>query len=197
MKQHVHFYVLSACILIAAAMICFIPGRSAAAGSQTSAAEDFRLEKLNNINDKVLRREVLEEDCLYYLSDNEALCDALREYNKQTAIMYLNYSQDAMNICNALFYEHKESPGDYAQPMLYYEWAGRIAKLALYRNCEQLCDADPYLSYPLAKESGGSYGIWAGRMHLSSDERIEQSDAYFTMIDALLVRLDEYRQSLS
>ena len=89
MKQHAHFYVLSACILIAAVMLCFIPGRPAAAGGQTSANDAYRLEKLNEINDKVLRREVVEEDYLYYLSENDALCGALREYNQATAGMSL------------------------------------------------------------------------------------------------------------
>lgn len=196
MKQHTHFYVLSACILIAAAMLCFRSG-ALWAGEESSSATAYRLEKLNEVNDTVLRREVIEEDYLYYLSENEALCGALLEYNRQTAEMLLIYTDIATDIANSLFYEHKESPGDYDQPMLYYEWIGRIARLALYRNCAQLCNADPYLSYPLAKESGGSYGMWAAWMHTSSSDRQEQAEAYFTMIDSLLASLEEYRLSLS
>lgn len=195
MKKYAHFYVLSACILIAAVVICF--GELHASGGKTSAGDDYRMEKLNEVNDKVLNREIVDEDYLYYLSDNEALCTSLREYNQATASLSLEYAKDATGICTALFYEHKEDPGDYDQPMLYYEWVGRITRLALYRNCEELCDTDPFLCYTLSKEAGGSYGLWAARMHLTSPERIQQSEEYFSRIDSLLAELDEYRRSLS
>lgn len=174
-------------------------GAESAAVTTADPVAAYRLEKLNDVNDMVLKRAVVPEDYLYYVEDT-ALRDALKTYNEQTGTMHLYYQQRGMDIANALFYEHKETPGDYDQPMLYYEWVGRIAGHALYRNTTQLCYADPFLGYPLAKEAGGSYGMWAYQLHnpgfSANAEESASAEAYFALVDDLLVRLEDARRAM-
>jgi hypothetical protein len=175
------------------------PVFAAETAAPIDAAQAYRLEKLNAVNDMVLSREVVQEDYLRYLPED--LAEEVRMYNQETAGLYMSYASYAKDTADALFYEHKESPGDYDQPELYYEWVGRIARLALYRNTNELCENDPLLVYPLAKEAGGSYGMWAQRIHnqpIAPDPEVNRRcEDYFTLIDALLARFDAARAALT
>ena len=130
-------------------------------------------------------------------NDSERMKHSEKRYNDGTVRWTQYFANYAHSVAEGLFYEHKESPGDYDQPMLYYEWIGRISHLALYRNADELLLTDPYLVWPLAKESGGSYGLWASRIHAQSslgDETYGELMAYLDETDALLDALDEARQ---
>ncbi len=198
MKRYAHFYVLSACILLAAALLAFAPGRSAASPAQPAPADAYRVEKLNEVSDMVLGREVVPQDYLRYLP--EALHEPIEQYNAETCVLKNNYGHHAVGIAKSLFYERDKDPGDYLRGDLFYAMIDRISTLALYRNAEQLCQTDPVLSYPLTKESGGSYGIWAYMLHKQAavgEDLAQQIQDYFTMIDGLLAQLDDSRQALS
>lgn len=156
----------------------------------------YRLEKLNEVNDMILARETVPADYFRYL--DEALTPVLEDYNAQTRAMRIVYTERATHIAKSFFYEHQPDPGDYAHSDMYYEWVARISHYAMYENARELCENDPYLSYNLSKEAGGSGGLWAWRLHESvSPEVQEQTQAYFTMIDQLLTLLDEARQAFA
>lgn len=167
-----------------------VPGETAfpsvPAGGFTA---DYRLEKLNEVNDLVLGREAVPADYLRYLPDNvKAL---VKEYNEQTGRMRVNYTGKAMQIVSSLLYEHKSDPGNYDQSALYYEWIGRISHYALYENVDDLCRADPYLAYPLMVEEGGSYGMWPQLIH---DREGKEEKDYFALVERLLDAMDAARE---
>lgn len=190
--------ILASAVIVSAGL--FSGGRTGGAASpQPDAA--YRLEKLNEVNDMVLRREAVPEDYLRYLS--ESLAEEVRAYNQSTASMEVNYSDYAIAVANSLFYEiyDREDPGDYERPELYYQWVGRITRLALYRNTYELCLNDPLLIYPLSIEAGGSYGMWPLHFHehiFNSDaEYLQMGEDYFSQIDLLLTHMDGERAALA
>lgn len=164
-----------------------------------TSADPYPREKVEEICDRVLQRQVIPADLLRYIND-EDLVSSLLEYNTETATLKSNYGRFGAEIAHALYYEHNPDPGDYLRPDRFYEMADRISTLALYKNCEELCGTDPILSYCLSKEAGGSYGIWAGRLHQPDyvgEDLAAQTEAYFARIDRLLDRLDQDRLGLS
>lgn len=163
-----------------------------APAAQSDPVRDYRLEKLNEVSDMILARETVPADYLRYL--DQELAAAVEQYNSDTSFIRILYTERATNIVKTLFYEHQEDPGDYAHSDMYYEWVGRISHYAMYENASELCDNDPYLSYTLSKEAGGSGGLWAWRLHQSVPAEVqEQTQDYFTMVDELLTQIDEAR----
>ena len=164
-----------------------------------TAQQAYCLEQLDHITDLVLERQVIPADCLRYVDDD--LAQAVEAYNDSTVLLKLRYTRLATDIVDALVYEHAENPGDYQQPELYFDWIGRIAHYALYEDTYALCAADPVLGYTLAKESGGSYGLWPGYFHdqgLAYDQDLWQlGEDYFAQVDALLEQLDGARAAFS
>lgn len=150
---------------------------------------DYRLEKLNEVNDLVLGREAVPADYLRYLPDNVKVL--VEEYNEQTGRMRVNYTGKAMQIVSALLYENISDPGNYDQSALYYEWIGRISHYALYENVDDLCRSDPYLAYPLMVEAGGSYGMWPQLIH---DRESKEEKGYFALVERLLDAMDAARE---
>lgn len=191
MKKLPLFCSLAALAAALAALILVLLPRPA---QSADAAEGYRLEKLNQITDMVLERQVVPADYLRYV--DEELAQAVEEYNSATTLLILRYTQTATDVVNTLVYEHMESPGDYQQPELYFDWIGRIAHYALYENTLALCSADPVLGYTLAKEVGGSYGMWPGYFHeegLADEDLRQQGEDYLTQVDTLLDQLDAAR----
>lgn len=166
------------------------PGGSALPSApEGGSPEDYRLGKLNEVNDLVLGRETVPADYLRYLPDDvKALVE---KYNEQTGRMRVNYTGKAMQIVSALFYEGKSDPGNYDQSALYYEWIGRISHYALYENVDELCRNDPYLAYPLMVEEGGSYGMWPQFIH---DRENGEETGYFALVERLLDAMDAARE---
>ena len=147
-------------------------------------------EQMGEITGLVLRREIIPQNYFRYL--DVSLVQQAERYNELTSQLHLYYTGRAAEIAKALLYEHSEDPGDYHHSQLYYEWIGGIARYALYENAAELCCNDDYLAYPLAKEAGGSFGMWAHRLHEDvSDEIKEQLTEYFTLIDTFLTQTND------
>ena len=147
-------------------------------------------ERKGGIAGLILRREIVPQDYFRYLDESAA--QQTGRYNELTSQLHLYYTGRAAEIAKALLYEHGDDPGDYAHSQLYYEWVGRIARCALYENAAELCANDPYLAYPLAKEAGGSFGLWADRLHEDVDGEVKkQLTEYFTLIDTLLTQTND------
>lgn len=176
-----------------------VPTAVPAPPADPSAA--YRLEKLNEVNDMVLRRAVVPEDYLRYLP--EELREPVRRYSQDTAVLKNNYSVYAERVAKSLLYSFDpppEDPGDYQRPERYYQLVGRISTLALYRNSGQLYRLDPVVSYPAAHEGGGSYGLWVDMIHEGwyvGEELAQQAEDYFTMLDGLFGQFAAARAALT
>lgn len=192
--------ILAGVILVSAALVT--AGLFAGAGRpaepaqavQMDAEAAYRLEKLNEVNDMVLRREAVPEDYLRYLP--EELREPVKRYSADTAGMKADYELRGTQIAQALLYEHREDPGDYERGELFYAMAERISTLSLYRNVSELCQADPVLVYTLAKESGGSYGAWAYYIEKGvgdDEDAVRRRADYLDAVDALLEQFDACR----
>ena len=198
--------ILAGAILISAALVTAglfrgggRPGADASGSPAATidAAEAYRLEKLNEVNDMVLERKAVPEDYLRYLPED--LREPVKQYNADTMGMKLSYEQRGSSIAEGLLYEHGEDPGDYERGDLFYSMADRISTLSLYGNVNQLCNLDPVLTYTLAKEGGGSWGMWAYYIeHGNYDTETKQRRAeYLDGVYALLDQFDAYRASLT
>lgn len=212
MKKYLALIISSAALLLSVGALIWTlsdlstpapaPSTVSTPPTETSPPADLSaacaLEKLNEMNDMVLHREAVPQDYLRYLP--ESLAETVGQYNTDTSVMKDNYSDYAVGVVTALLYEHNEDPGDYLRGELFYSMVDRISTLALYRNADLLCRGDPVLSYTLAKESGGSYGMWAYRTHEADrigEERARLVKDYVTLLDELFEQLDMARAALT
>ena len=186
----------SAGALIAAA-VALVLVLTRPAPTQTDANQVYRLEKLNEVNDMVLSRQIVSEDYLRYLP--EELSAAVKQYNSDTAGLKQWYSSTAEDYAASILYDFDpapERPGPYEESERYYQMVDRMSTLALFRNCADFYKLDPVLSFTVAHESGGSYGLWAGSFHESwyvGEELGQKAADYLDSVDALLDKLDEAR----
>ena len=201
-KQSIPLYVLAAAILASAVLIAWrLPGSTA--GTDTAApdpAAAYRLEKLNEVGDMVLNRQVVPEDYLRYLDG--ALAQAVAEYNGATAALKSGYSSYAEGVAKSLYYGWEDSTWqeDYNRPDRYYRFIDRLSTLALFSNISDLSRTDPETSYSAAKEGGGSAGLWAWALHEDfhvGEELARSVQDYFTQIDALLDQIDAARAAFA
>ena len=154
----------------------------------------YRAEKCNEVNDRILDREIVPEDYLRYLPD--ALVEPVKQYNADTASLKSNYEGRAAQIAASLLYEHSEDPGDYQRGDLFYTMADHISTSSLFRDVQSRCLVDPVLCYTLSKEAGGSAGMWPYYMEqgLGEDEGLHQQRLdYLDSVDALLDQFDAAR----
>ncbi len=188
---------LTLTLSLAACSVSSIAPAPQAATPQTDPSRAYALEKLNEVNDMILERSIVPEDYLRYLPED--LAEAVKGYNEETALFHIFYTSVATDITTGLFYEHQKNPGDYTHSDLYDEWVGRISHYALYKNVTELCNNDPYLSYTLAKEAGGSAGTWPYYIETGMYDRDTSfsRNGYLTLVDSLLTQFDQARAALS
>ena len=112
-KTDFPIFILAGAILISAALVTAglfrgggRPGADASGSPAATidAAEAYRLEKLNEVNDMVLERKAVPEDYLRYLPED--LRDPVKQYNADTMGMKLSYEQRGSSIAEGLLYEH-------------------------------------------------------------------------------------------
>ena len=190
MKKH-----LSALLL--ATVTLFLTACTAPPAAQLTANQAYSLEKLNQVNDMVLERETVPSDYLRYLPDE--LARLVEEYNDQTGELRVYFTGHAQSIVYSLLYdlEDRTALREYEYPELYYDWVGRISHYALFGNITELCENDPCLSYPLYRESGGSYGMWALPGLFYTDEDIQLIEDYLRLVEQLLDAFDAARETAS
>ncbi len=199
----------SAACLLAAALSFAVSGcaspRQASdncASPSPSLDDLYKIEKVNEIRDKIIGRETVESDYyLYYIPDSQ-LADMVKEYNKLTAEMTYYFNRMSIGICAALLnIEDTTNPPSYAHaalPKEVHEMEARMTHLALYENCDELYRTDPLFMEHLTIEAGGSYGMWAYRMHDNLDAGAQQTlTKYFELIEQLTSALSGYALSLS
>ena len=196
---------LAALILSAAALVAVLLAPRAGEDA-LSAADTYRLEKLNAVSDLVLERQVVPSDYLRYL--DEELAAAVEEYNLSTSILKQRYLSYMENVTDSLAYSYSDitddnpSPSshryltDAERPDRYYVFLDRVATLALFQNPSFLLQTDSATAYLAMVESGGSGGLWSTNLLqtvLGEEETHQLTEEYFAQVDALLDQLDAAR----
>lgn len=213
-RNNIPIYVLSASILLSALIIAAaFSGRTAEVKntikepvSETYAASlnwnaglpsaaidaDRPCEAVRNM---VLARVVIPEDYFRYLSED--LTGLVTEYNIQTESLKDQYTDYARAHILGIFENDRAADPDRPSLLdseaLICEATAHAAHCALYRNASQLFFEDPAAAWIVAGEGGGSGGMWYTGIHtpLMTSEFISTSvDDYFTLVDALLDKLD-------
>ena len=164
----------------------------------------YAIEKIGEINDKIINREIVESSYFYYISGNEELLGNVVQYNELTASLTAFSTMRAVGILTALFeleYENEEPPIFGALRYLEFsedvrEKINLIAKLSLYENSGNLMQANPELAYLLASEGGGSYGLWFAYWHpyyigLDNEDMKNFFLEYFELEKTLFYQLEE------
>jgi hypothetical protein len=127
----------------------------------------------------IANRDVIDETLFSSVSDDQELTGMLRRYNELTSYLFgVFFERAATTIVNVTIdgfdfsagvdfsYGSLKSPPSYPfAPERISESAWRIAIHSLYPDVTERIEADPYFSGVLAKEAGGSYGMWPEYVH--------------------------------
>ncbi len=184
------------------------PAPTPAPATEQDANAAYRLEKLNNVNDMILSREIVPQDYLRYLE--EGLAGMVEEYNSLTARLKSCYLSHMSNTAWSLAYNYDgvSAPEAYSSrpsyyyladpdhPNRYYTFIDRASTLALFPNYSDLAQTDPATAYLAWAESGSSSGLWATSLlhtSLADEETRTMTEEYFHNIDAILDRIDAVR----
>lgn len=170
----------------------------------------FTLQKLDEINDKIIAREVVEDSYFYYLGNDKSLLDDTKNYNKSTGLLTANFTVIAFNVAEPMYqdmtntankYESYDRFKDYLNfPPEVREYQEIIAHACMYRNCADLLFANPKMSYFLGRGLGGSLAMWPSTIQNEGESfgkplRADLAE-YFDLVDGLIVKIQNYREML-
>lgn len=200
---------LVAAILALAALVAAIalpqPTAPEDAAPGQSAQDAYRLEKLNEVSDMALARQVVSKDYLRYLDEavaekveayNAALCNAkigALQYAKSWAESIRAYKDlpPANDGYDAAFADYGEylDEGDN-----YYRFIEEFSTALLYPNRTDFTVFGTVVGYPAGSEVGGSGGLWATGFYLENWQKgaVEELAA---AVDELLDQCDAARQA--
>jgi len=180
------------------------PEISAARPAPAGEYSAYAIEKIREINDKIINREIVESSYFYYISDNEELLGNVVRYNDLTASLTGYSTMRAARILIVLFELEDENEEPFVLGSLGYldfsedvrEKINRIAKLSLYENSGKLMQADPELAYLLESDGGGSYGLWFAYWHplyigMDNEDMKKLFLEYFELEKTLFSQLEE------
>jgi len=168
-----------------------------AAVPSLSPQEAYRLEKVNEVSDLVLDRQVVSEDYLRYL--DEALAEQVKAYNsalvnaKGETLRYakswadtfrdMSPEDDWYDEAYAGYGEYLEAGDNYAR------FIDEFSTALLYPNANDFTYFGTVVGYPAGSEAGGSGGLWAVGYYLDKGA----IDALTTAAEDLLDGLDAAR----
>jgi len=157
--------------------------------------EVYCLEKLNEVNDMVLDRQVVPEDYLRYL--DEALSEKVKTYNsalvnaKAETVRYAKGWADSFREMSPEDDWYDEGFAGYGRYLEegdnYFRFIEEFSAALLYPNANDFTFSATVVGYPAASEAGGSGGLWATGYYLdktwidtltsAADELLDQFDA--------------------
>lgn len=191
---------LSAVTLLVVVFSMLGPDRLEATPSPAAALDAdaaYRLEKLNQINDMVLERQVVSEDYLRYLDD--ALAEQVKAYNvalvnaKGTTVRYAKEWADTFRDMSPEDDWYDEAYARYGRYLKegdnYCRFIEEFSTALLYPNPNDFTLFGTVVGYPAGSEMGGSGGLWAVGYYLDKGP-IEDLTA---AVDGLLDRFDAAR----
>lgn len=209
MKQnYIPVSILSAVIILVFLLNCLFLTNYSSKDEQKAA---YTIEKINQINDKIIERKVIEDTYFHYLGDDADLLDDIKKYNESTGLLTDVFMVAALDIAISMYqdmdgseidYYAYDSFSDYLKfPAEIREFQEIIAHAALYRNCAVLLYANPNLAHFLGKGLGGSLGMWPKTLQnvdrsLNTPLRDDLA-AYFDLVDGLIIKIEAYRNMLN
>lgn len=175
-----------------------------APGSGTAQSDPNRayaLEKLNEVNDMVLDRQMVPGDYLRYL--DEALAEKVEEYNdalanaKGITLRYAKIWADSLRNVSPEDDWYSEADADYAQYLKegdnYFRFIEEFSTALLYYpNHHAFMFFQTVVGYPAGCEAGGSAGLWATGFYLDEHERKDIAELN-AIADELLDQFDNAR----
>lgn len=171
---------------------------SVSAPAPTLSPQDaYRLEKLNEVNDLVLDRQVVPEDYLRYLDQD--LSEGVKAYNtalvnaKAETVRYAKEWADTFRDLSPEDDWYDEAFARYGQYLKegdnYFRFIEEFSTALLYPNANDFTFFAPVVGYPAASEAGGSGGLWATGYYLDKTWTDELTSA----VDGLLTKFDAAR----
>lgn len=173
--------------------------------AQSALNRAYALEKLNEVNDMVLNRQVVPGDYLRYL--DEELAEKVEEYNsalanaKGAAVRYAkDWAESFRDFFGNLSPEDDGYDAAYASYGRYLEEGDNYYRfieefstaLLWYPNHYAFMIFQPVVGYPAGRELGGSGGLWANGYYLEDWQRTS-IDELTAIADELLDQFDNAR----
>lgn len=170
------------------------PGESASPGvSSSNPAAEYRLEKLNEVSDMVLNRQIVPADYFRYLDEtvagkaeayNNALANAKMmavRYAKEWADTFRNMSpeDDWYDAAYAGYGRYLEEGDNY------FRFIEEFSTALLYPNHTDFTMFGAVVGYPAGCEAGGSGGLWASGFYLDQAPMDELTAAVDGLLDAM------------
>lgn len=162
-----------------------------------SPQDAYRLEKLNEVNDLVLDRQVVPEDYLRYL--DQALSEEVKAYNvalvnaKAETVRYAKEWADSFRDLSPEDDWYDEAFARYGQYLKegdnYFRFIEEFSTALLYPNASDFTLFATVVGYPAASEIGGSGGLWATGYYLDKS----WTDTLTSAVDELLTQFDAAR----
>ena len=187
----IFFLALAAALLLNA---CAEPAAPSAAVPGPSRA--YALEKLNEVSDMVLNRQVVPEDYLRYLDETSS--EKVAEYNvglanaKTVVVCYAKGWADTFRDMNAF---PEDAPGydaafaGYGRYLEegdnYFRFIEEFSSALLYPNHYDFTLFEAFAGYPAGSETGGSGGLWASGYYLDKAPMDELTAAASDLLDQL------------
>lgn len=156
--------VLLASCIDKAGIVVAPPEQEAPVETKQNLNEDnYLIERIERIIEKVIDREVIEDVYFRYLGDNDALIEELKKHNERTGYYTAYFSQKATQTMIWVFQLEDESGSPFKA-----DWATAYIKLpsdvqelieiithySLYRNFSELFLCNPKLAFVISSEWG-------------------------------------------
>jgi hypothetical protein len=171
------------------------------------------LDKIRYLQQQIIDREVIKDDCLFGVPIDNQLKENIKEYNELVSGLKGFFAEEAVKELIALFElevgEYKiGGDGPYFElytpeyldiPPDVREYAEIIADLSLYRNCSELLCNDSRLAFIIYNELGGSGGRWPFIWHteyLEGHDVKENLNRLFDLVERLITSLDELYENI-
>jgi hypothetical protein len=176
---------------------------------------DPALDKIRYLQQQIIDREVIRDDCLIGVPIDNQLKEDIREYNRLVpglkgffaeqairtliAVLELEIEDELVKRYGGANYElyapdYPDIPSDVR------EYAEIIAELSLYRNCTELLSNDSRLAFIIYSEGGGSYGMWPSFWHteyLRDREDIKENlNRLFNLVEKIITSLDKEYENI-
>jgi hypothetical protein len=167
------------------------------------------LDKIKYLQQQIIDREVIKDDCLIGVPIDNQLKEDIKEYNELVSYLKGFFAEQAVGTLVGVFQLDIESSGTYRElnalnyldiPSDVREYAEIIADLSLYRNCTELLNNDSRLAFIISSEGGGSAGMWSSFWHteyLRGHEDIKEDlNSLFDLVERIITSLDKLYENI-
>lgn len=215
MKKNITLLLLIVVIVINSLFMFWVYYDSHQGNNKLLLLNQYNIQKINEISDKIIDREPVEEAYFYYLEKDNELMNEIEQYNRKTRDLKQFFTKFALNLVSDIcqlegFYFINDdgmssvsySSIDYTKmPSDVHNLVDLIVNYSLQKNCADLINADPTLLQIIVDSLGGSYGMWPENLHDTlkiENPQLPYSELedYFDLTKSLLKKLENYKHNL-